>query len=67
MESLPNLFLLIAMFLIRLGAPLLLTVAIGYGLKRLDAKWQAEAEAPEIRKAPTADSVAAPLAAKQVR
>lgn len=45
MESLPNLFLLIGMFLLRLGVPFLVTVAIGYMLKRLDAKWQAEADA----------------------
>ena len=44
MESLPNILLLVLMFVMRLGVPLLITVAIAYGLKRLDAKWQAEAE-----------------------
>ena len=32
------------MFLLRLGVPLLLTFAVGYALRRLDAKWQAEAQ-----------------------
>ncbi len=44
MESMPNVLLLVLMFVLRLGVPLLITVAIAYGLKRLDAKWQAEAE-----------------------
>jgi hypothetical protein len=44
MESLPNVLLLVLMFVLRLGVPLLITVALAYGLKRLDAKWQAEAE-----------------------
>ena len=44
MESLPNVLILVLMFVLRLGVPLLITVALAYGLKRLDAKWQAEAE-----------------------
>ncbi|HNS02278.1 MAG TPA: hypothetical protein PKM78_07850 [Anaerolineae bacterium] len=44
MESLPNATLLVLLFILRLGVPLLITGAIAYGLKRLDAKWQAEAE-----------------------
>jgi hypothetical protein len=32
-------------FLLRLGVPLLITLAVGYGLRRLDARWQAEAQA----------------------
>lgn len=44
MESLPNVLLLVLMFFLRLAVPLLITAAIAYGLKRLDAKWQAEAE-----------------------
>jgi hypothetical protein len=31
------------MFLLRLGVPLMATLAVGYWLRRLDAKWQAEA------------------------
>lgn len=44
MESLPNVLLLVLMFFLRLAVPLLITIAIAYGLKRLDAKWQAEAD-----------------------
>lgn len=44
MESLPNVLLLVLMFFLRLAVPLLITAAIAYGLKRLDAKWQAESE-----------------------
>ena len=35
----------IGIFLLRLGVPLLITLAVGYGLRRLDARWQAEAQA----------------------
>jgi len=34
-----------AMFIVRLGVPLAVTVAVGYWLRRLDEKWQAEAMA----------------------
>lgn len=44
MESLPNAMILVLLFVLRLGVPLLITGAIAYGLKQLDAKWQAEAE-----------------------
>lgn len=33
----------ISMFVLRLGVPLAITLLVGYGLRRLDAKWQAEA------------------------
>ena len=33
----------IGMFILRLGVPLAITLAVGYWLRRLDAKWQAEA------------------------
>jgi hypothetical protein len=32
----------IGMFLLRLGVPLLFTVALGWALHRLDAKWHSE-------------------------
>jgi hypothetical protein len=35
----------IGLFILRLGVPLAITLAIGYWLRRLDAKWQAEAQA----------------------
>jgi hypothetical protein len=34
----------IGLFLVRLGVPLLLTLAVAHALRRLDAGWQAEAE-----------------------
>jgi hypothetical protein len=37
--------IILGMFVLRLGVPLVITLAIGYWLRRLDAKWQAEAQA----------------------
>lgn len=34
---------IIGMFILRLGVPLVLTLMVGYWLRRLDARWQAEA------------------------
>ena len=34
---------IVGMFALRLGVPLAITLAIGYFLRRVDAKWQAEA------------------------
>jgi hypothetical protein len=31
------------MFLLRLGVPIVITLVVAYGLRRLDARWQAEA------------------------
>ena len=45
MEGQTNVLLIILLFVLRLGIPVLVTVAIAYGLHRLDAKWQAEADA----------------------
>ena len=45
MEGQTNVLLIILLFILRLGIPVLVTVAIAYGLRRLDARWQAEAEA----------------------
>jgi hypothetical protein len=35
--------IILGMFILRLGVPLAITLAVGYWLRRLDAKWQAEA------------------------
>lgn len=40
--------IILGMFVLRLGVPLLLTLAVGYWLRRLDAKWQAEALARRV-------------------
>ncbi|MEI2691630.1 MAG: hypothetical protein V9H69_18765 [Anaerolineae bacterium] len=61
MEGLPNVLILVLIFALRLGVPLLITLAIALGLKQLDAKWQAEAEngvlaepAPDLSTQPNA-------------
>lgn len=45
MTPIPETLALIALFAVRLGVPLAITVLITWGLKSLDARWQAEAEA----------------------
>lgn len=56
-----NLFIdtatIIGLFVLRLGIPLLITLAVGYALRRLDAKWEAESgrsagTATEVGRAP---------------
>ncbi len=37
--------MILGMFVLRLGVPLAVTLLVGYWLHRLDAKWQAEAQA----------------------
>lgn len=39
----------IGMMLLRVGVPALVIVAIGYGLKRLDRRWEAEARAYQAK------------------
>jgi hypothetical protein len=36
---------ILGLFILRLGVPLLIIFGVGYGLRRLDAKWEAEAQA----------------------
>jgi hypothetical protein len=43
MEGMWEAAIVAGMFVLRLGVPLAITVAVGYLLHRLDAKWQAEA------------------------
>jgi hypothetical protein len=38
---------ILGMFVLRLGVPLMITLGVGYLWRRLDAKWQAEAEAQQ--------------------
>ncbi len=44
MEWLTQGLVILGLFILRLGVPLAIILAVGYGLRRLDAKWQAEAE-----------------------
>lgn len=51
METLTSTSSIILLFVMRLGVPIFITLGLGYLLKRLDARWQAEAR--EARKAAT--------------
>lgn len=44
MDQLLEVAVITGMFVLRLGVPLAITLAVGYLLRRLDAKWRAEAE-----------------------
>lgn len=46
---------MVGFFVLRLGVPLAITFAVAYGLKRLDARWQREAQE---RSASLADMIA---------
>ena len=61
---------LTVLFVLRLGIPIAVTVLIAWGLRRLDARWQAEAAAQQSSRAVAAGDLAAaavtsPLAAQQ--
>ena len=43
MFDLTDIAVFIGMLLLRVGVPALIIVAVGYGLKRLDRRWEAEA------------------------
>ena len=43
MDWLPEAAVIVGMFALRLGVPLAITLTVGYLLRRLDAKWQAQA------------------------
>ena len=45
-----DILLMMSIFLLRLGAPLAITLVLAYALRRLDAKWQAEAVAQWVQK-----------------
>lgn len=45
MEQLQAALIILAMFLLRLGIPIAMMAAITYGLRRVDARWAAEARA----------------------
>jgi hypothetical protein len=45
MTPIPEILALLGLFALRLGVPLAITVLITWGLKSLDVRWQAEAEA----------------------
>ena len=45
MDGLEQAAFIIGMFILRLGIPIAITLAVGFWLRRLDTKWQAEAQA----------------------
>lgn len=45
MDQLLGPLVIVGLFLLRLGVPLAVTLAVGYLLRRLDAKWEAEESA----------------------
>jgi hypothetical protein len=46
-----EILVVVGLFILRLGVPLAIMLAIGYGLRRLDARWEAEATARREREA----------------
>lgn len=48
------------MMFLRIGVPVLVVLAIGYGLKRLDRRWEAEARAHQAKTAAEQPAVPAP-------
>jgi hypothetical protein len=55
MDWLIDTIAVVGLFALRLGVPLAVTFAIAYGLKRLDARWQREAQQ---RSTSAADTIA---------
>jgi hypothetical protein len=54
MISLWDIIVVIGMFVLRIGAPLGIVLALGYFLKRLDARWEAEARMEQGEAKPAA-------------
>ena len=46
METITSLLFLLAGLLVRLAIPIAVTALVIYGLRKLDARWQAEAQIP---------------------
>ena len=44
MDRVLEVLVIVGLFLLRLGIPIIITLAVGYLLRRLDAKWEAEAQ-----------------------
>jgi hypothetical protein len=45
MDGLLQIAVIVGMFILRLGVPLLITLLVAYWLRRLDGKWEAQARA----------------------
>ena len=53
--------IIIGMFILRLGIPLIITLLVAYWLRRLDDKWQAEARARQETEAKPVEEKQAPV------
>jgi hypothetical protein len=51
MISFTDMVVVFGMFFLRVGVPLLIVIAVGYGLKQLDRRWEAEARAHQAKTA----------------
>lgn len=60
MEQLQAALIIFWLFLVRLGIPLAITAAVSYWLRRVDARWAAEARAYQQAKVWEGQIVAAP-------
>lgn len=61
MEGFYAAMVLIGIFVLRLGVPILITGAVVYGLHKLDARWEAEAQATLKQPSPEAAVVLRPV------
>jgi len=61
MDGLLQTAVIIGMFILRLGIPLLITLLVAYWLRRLDNKWQAEARARQETAAKAVEDKQAPV------
>ncbi len=53
--------IVLGMFILRLGVPLAVILTVGYLLRRLDAKWQAEAQAQRATSQPQQEVKVEPM------
>jgi hypothetical protein len=67
MISLSDIVVLLGMFVVRIGIPLGVVLLLGYFLKRLDRRWEAEARAERAAAAAAEQPAAQPAAPRPVR
>jgi hypothetical protein len=67
MTSLPAFLAVLGLFVLRIGVPLGIVLLLGYFLKRLDRRWEAEARAERAAAAMTEQPAAQPVAPRPAR
>jgi hypothetical protein len=50
MDGFDEILVILGMFFLRLGVPILISIVIGYLLRRLDDRWEAEAQQEAIQR-----------------